>query len=503
MPRTADLPLTLTPLTTEDLAGPLHRRLYFILRTAILDGRLTVGSRLPSSRAMARQMGVSRNTVMTALDQLSAEGFIGSRQGSGTRVIARPPPPSLAAREPVRQSLPHGRAVSRRARELTELRLPFGHGSLLPLAPGLPDLDAFPHREWSRLLARRWRRPPRRLMAPHDAAGHADLRAAIAEHLGRTRAVRCTPDQIIMVAGSQQGLDLAARVLLDPGDQAMIEDPCYGGLKGVLHAAGAEPVPVKVDHHGFDPELAERLWPQARLACVTPSHQFPSGGTMPLERRLALIDWANRRGGWIVEDDYDSDFRYAGAPLAALQGLDAGNRTIYCGTFSKSMFPALRLGWLVVPQDLLPVFLAVRRMADVAPSALTQAAMADFMVEGLFAAHLRRMRSLYAERRLILAQAASRHLKGLLEVTTGDAGIHGIGWLPPEIDDRVAAAAAHAHGVAPSPLSRYRLDSGPPGLIIGYGNTASATIEGAISTLAKALRECAREPKSPRTALTP
>lgn len=488
MPRAADLPLTLTALTAEDMAVPLHRRLYFILRTTILDGRLSIGARLPSSRAMARQMGVSRNTVMTALDQLTAEGFIGSRQGSGTRVLARPLPPSLAAREPIPQAISQGRTISRRARELTELELPFGRGALLPLAPGLPDLDAFPHREWSRLLARRWRRPPRSLMAPHDAAGHPDLRAAIAEHLGRTRAVRCTPEQIILVAGSQQGLDLAARVLLDPGDQAMIEDPCYGGLRGALHAAGAEPVPVKVDNGGFDPELAERLWPQARLACVTPSHQFPSGATMPLARRLALIDWANRRGGWIVEDDYDSDFRYAGAPLAALQGLDSGNRTIHCGTFSKSMFPALRLGWLVVPHDLLPAFLAVRRMADVAPSALTKAAMADFMAEGLFAAHLRRMRSLYAERRLILRQAASRHLNGLLEVTTGDAGTHGIGWLPPETDERAAAIAAQAHGLAPAPLGRYRMSPGPPGLIIGYGNTASAMMERAIIILAKALR---------------
>ncbi|CAA7611444.1 putative rhizopine catabolism regulatory protein MocR [Candidatus Terasakiella magnetica] len=488
MPRAADLPLTLTPLTSEDAAMPLHRRLYFILRAAIFDGRLTVGARLPSSRAMAHQMGISRNTVLTALDQLMAEGFIESRQGSGTRVVARPLPPSLAAREAIPQSPLQGRAISRRARELAELESPFGRASLLPLAPGLPDLDAFPHREWSRLLARRWRRPSRNLMVPQDAAGHPDLRAAIAEHLGRTRAVRCTPDQIILVAGSQQGLDLTARVLLDPGDQAMIEDPCYGGLKGALHAAGAQPVPVRVDDGGFDPELAQRLWPEARLACVTPSHQFPSGGTMPLERRLALIDWANRRGGWIVEDDYDSDFRYAGAPLAALQGLDSGNRTIYCGTFSKSMFPSLRLGWLVVPEDLLPAFLAVRRMADVAPSALTQSAMADFMAEGLFAAHLRRMRSLYAERRLILLQAAGRHLKGLLEVTSGDAGTHAIGWLVPEADDRVAASAAEAHGLAPSPLSRYRMNPGSPGLIIGYGNTASTMIETAILTLARALR---------------
>ena len=400
MARSATAPPVLPPLD-PDGREPLHRQIYHHLRAAFLEGRLGVGSRLPGSRALAAQLSVSRNTVVAALDQLIAEGYLESRRGSGTRVAAPPLLPSLARRSPAIAE-GTGRVLSQRAQHLAQWETPMARGSLLPLAPGIPALDAFPAREWSRLLARRWRQPNHALMTGQDAAGYPPLRAAIAEYLGRARGVRCTAEHVVVVAGSQQGLDLIARVLLDPGDQAMVEDPGYGGLKGVLRSCGAIPVAVPVDEAGFDPVAAERLWPTARLACITPSHQFPSGATMPLERRLALIDWAARNGGWIVEDDYDSDFRYGGRPLAALQGLDGGRRTLYCGTFSKSMFPALRLGWLVVPPDLLPSFLAARRLADMAPSILTQAAMADFMTEGLFTAHLRRMRALYAERRRAL-----------------------------------------------------------------------------------------------------
>jgi GntR family transcriptional regulator/MocR family aminotransferase len=372
------------------------------------------------------------------------------------------------------------------------METPILRGSLLPLAPGIPALDAFPAREWSRLLSRRWRRPDIDLMGGHDSAGYRPLRLSIAEHLGRARGVRCTPEQVVVVAGSQQGLDLIARVLLDPGHVAMVEDPGYGGLKGVLRAYGAIPAAVPVDEAGFDPRLAEQLWPTARLACITPSHQFPSGATMPVDRRLLLIDWAARKDGWIVEDDYDSDFRYAGLPLAALQGLDGAHRTIYCGTFSKSMFPALRLGWLVVPVDLLPSFLAARRLADMAPSILTQAAMADFMAEGLFTAHLRRMRALYAERRQVLLAAAARHLSGLVKVRSAEAGTHAIAWLPDGWDDRLIATAARADGLGPAALGQYRLHPGPAGLILGYGNMPSETIDPAIQALARVLGKAAR-----------
>ncbi|MBX9633532.1 MAG: PLP-dependent aminotransferase family protein, partial [Magnetospirillum sp.] len=273
----------------------LQRQLALALREAILAGQLPTGSRLPSTRRLAIQLGLGRNTVLAAFEHLLAEGFIQARQGSGTVVAALPPasPPTPRPERP----------LSARIAMLMGIEAPRGRGWGETLAPGMPDFTHFPFAEWSRLLARRWRRPGRDLLVPENAAGHPPLRAAIAEWLGRTRAIRCTPEQVMIVSGSQQALDLAARVLLDPGDMAMVEDPGYGGLKGVLRAAGAQVAPVPVDEQGFDVALAESLWPQARLAWVTPSHQFPTGVTMPLPRRLALVDWAQRRQGWIIEDD--------------------------------------------------------------------------------------------------------------------------------------------------------------------------------------------------------
>lgn len=485
MPRTAILPVVLPPLRTDD-EEPLHRQLYRHLRTAILEGRIAVGSRLPASRSLAAHLGLSRNTVVAALEQLSAEGYVESRQGSGTRVAAMAAPPSLIGRSASGHSATP-RRISQRAEASLAWEGPASRGVPLPLTPWVPALDHFPAQEWSRILARRWRRPSIELMVGHHAAGHPPLRAAIADYLGRARGVRCSADQVVVVTGSQQALDLAARVLLDPGDLAMVEDPGYSGMKGVLRSCGAIPAPVPVDEGGFDPLLAERLWPGARLACITPSHQYPSGATMPLDRRLALIDWAERHGGWIVEDDYDSDFRYGGRPLAALQGLDGGQRTIYCGTFSKSMFPGLRLGWVVVPPDLLSAFLTARRLSDMAPSSLTQAAMADFMSEGLFTAHLRRMRSLYAERRQAMLAAAQSQLAGLAEVTAGEAGTHAIAWLKEGQDDQALALAARAQGLGPSALSLYRLEPGRPGLILGYGNIGVAAMPSVIKRLGDVL----------------
>jgi GntR family transcriptional regulator / MocR family aminotransferase len=325
-----------------------------------------------------------------------------------------------------------------------------------------------------------------------DPLGHPPLRRAIAAHLGRSRAVRCTADQVMVVGGSQQALDLVARVLLDPGDPVVVEDPCYGGLAGVLHAAGAAVTALPVDSDGFDPDLAEHHCPQARLTFVTPSHQFPTGATMPLARRLALLAWAERHGSWIVEDDYDSDFRHAGPATAALQGLDRGGRTLYLGTFSKSMFPGLRLGWLVLPPTLLSAFVAARRIADMAPAALTQAAMAAFMDEGHFGAHLRRMRSLYGQRRRQLLAAAAAILGPDLPLTTGEAGLHAILHLPAGTDDRAAADAVRQAGLGASPLSFYRVTKGPPGLVLGYGNLAGYSLEQALEILRSTIKPLIR-----------
>lgn len=479
MARTAlDAPLALPPLRRDDAAA-LPVQLARLLRDAILAGRLAAGSRLPATRRLAGQMGVGRNTVLAAYEQLLAEGYVAARQGAGTVVTAAPAPAPPAK--------PAARPLSRRVRMLMDIETPRGRGWGETLAPGVPDLDHFPWAEWSRLLARRWRRPGRDLLVPDNAIGHPALRAAIADWLGRSRAVRCTADQVMIVSGSQQALDLAARVLLDPGDTVLTEDPCYPGLRGVLRAAGAQVAAVPVDGHGFDVARAEAQWPAARLAWVTPSHQYPAGVTMPPTRRVALADWARRRQGWIVEDDYDGDFRHAGPPLAALQGLDGDHRTIHLGTFSKSMFPGLRLGWLVLPADLVAPFVAARRLADMAPPSLTQAAMADFMAEGLFARHLKRMRAVYAARQSVFVQACRTHLAPFGRLQAGEAGLHSVLWLHDRLADRTLAARAQAAGFQCPALSDYRVHSGPPGLVLGWGNIADDRMDAVVARLAAVL----------------
>jgi GntR family transcriptional regulator / MocR family aminotransferase len=294
---------------------------------------------------------------------------------------------------------------------------------------------------------------------------------------------------VIVVAGSQQALDLTARLLLDEGDAAWIEDPGYLGARGALLGAGASLVPVPVDGEGLDVQAGQARNPEARLIYVSPSHQYPYGVTMSLPRRLALLESASRAGAWVLEDDYDSEYRYAGRPLAALQGLDGEGRVIYLGTFSKVLFPALRLGYMVVPPDLVDGFVAARALVDRHSPTLDQAALADFIADGHFARHIRRMRALYAERQAILVEAATHGLAGVLDVSTAEAGMHLVGWLPPGVDDVEASRQAAAHGVEAPPLSLYSLE--PPrhgGLLLGYTAVGEKEIRDGVQRLAKALR---------------
>jgi GntR family transcriptional regulator/MocR family aminotransferase len=300
--------------------------------------------------------------------------------------------------------------------------------------------------------------------------------------------VRCTADQVIVVSGSQQALDLAARVLLDPGDAVWVEDPGYRGARGALAAAGATLVPVPVDDEGLDVAAGIAQCPAARLACVTPSHQYPLGVTMSAARRLALLEWAAQADAWIVEDDYDSEYRYAGPPLTALQGLDTQGRVIYMGTFSKVLFPALRLGYVVVPPDLVDPFISARALSDRHPPTLEQAVLADFMADGHFARHIRRMRLLYAERQEVLVRTAARRLEGLLDVPPSPAGMHLLGWTPPGVPDHWAATQAATKGVETPPLSAYRLTpGGRAGLLLGYTALDAPTMRRGVDRLAQAL----------------
>lgn len=504
-PRRADraplLALDLDGALDPATAAPLHRQLYDALRRAILSGRLAAGARLPSSRALAVELGLSRNTVLAALEQLASEGYVEGRTGSGTYVARALPdaPPdgrpdaSIAAAE--RAIAPAAGAPSARGRSLaarTSAPQSRGAAGPAPFAVGLPELDAFPFELWARLLARRWRHPPAGLALGGDPAGFPPLRAAIADHLRRVRAVDCTADQVIVVSGIRQAVDLTVRLLLDPGDAVWVEEPGYPGIRAVLSAADLRLVPVPVDAEGLDVAAGARGAARARLACVAPSHQYPLGVVMSLKRRLDLLGWARDAGAWVIEDDYDSEFRYAGRPLAAMQSLDPEGRVIYVGSFSKILFPSLRLGYLVVPPALVGDFVAARATLDGHAPMTAQPVLADFIAEGHFAAHLRRMRRLYAARQQALLDAAKRHLGGLFELAPDQAGMHLIAAPMPDLarrmDDRSAAAKAAAAGLATAALSSFYM--GPArrqGLLLGYAAVSVERMDLAVRRLAAAL----------------
>lgn len=469
----------------------LYAQLYENLREAVLGGRLAAGTRLPSSRDLSAELGVSRNTVTNAYARLRAEGYLEGRVGSGTYVSPTVPEGLLQVgdREAGESGFFSGRGISRRGALLSGTPPTVADYGDRPRAfqPGLPALEEFPSRVWRKLYSRVWRQPPRGLLGYGDPSGYQPLREAIAGHLGAARAVRCSWEQVIVVSGSQQALDLSARLLLDPGDEVWVENPGYPGAKAAFTGAGAALVPVPVDGEGLDVSAGERASRSARLAYVTPSHQYPSGATMSLSRRLELLDWARRSDAWILEDDYDSEYRYAGRPFEALQGLDVEGRVIYSGTFSKALFPALRLGYLVVPGDLVDSFVAARELSDLHPPSVEQAVLARFILEGHFTRHLRRMRALYAERQAVLVEAA-QSLEGALEVRPAEAGLHLVGWMPHGSDDRVASRAAASRSVEAIPLSWYA--DGPlphKGLMLGYAATPEPEILAGVDRLSAAL----------------
>lgn len=472
----------------------LHRQLYEQFRKAILSGGLKARTRLPSTRDFAAEMRVSRNTVLSAFNQLLAEGYVEGRIGSGTYVSRMLPNDMVEVRGNGRANRPMLRArrtLSRRGEVIakTVFSVALAEGPPRPFRSGVPALDAFPINTWHKLSARYWRSSPLQLMRYGQPAGYRPLREAIAAYLGAVRAVNCVPDQIIIVSGSQQGLDITARVLLDPGDAAWIEDPGFHGARAALLAAGAKLIPVPVDKEGLDVEAGIKRGGNARLVYVTPSHQFPLGATLSLTRRLALLKWATKARAWILEDDYDSEFRYVGRPLASLQGLDGENRVIYLGTFSKVLFPSLRLGYIIAPSDLVEAFVKARAIVTHASSLMEHAIVADFMNEGHFARHIRMMRTLYAERQAVVLKEARTELPGLLDLQSDEAGMDLIGWLPLGVDDRVAVRQAAAHGVEVTPLSAYSIERHLRGALrLGYTGYTARDLRHGVRDLARALR---------------
>lgn len=478
------------------LTAPLHKQLYERLRAAILADQLPSGARLPSTRTLAAELGVSRGTIGLAYEHLQLEGYLESQVGRGTVVsrhlppLARPAP--TVRRRPAAAGTPEPPSIRPALRSCALHAVP----NLGPVEGraggafrgGQPALDLFPYELWARLVARRARRSLPEVAYYQPPAGYEPLRAAIAAQIGISRGVRCTPDQIIVTAGTQGALDLCARTLLHPGRAAWLENPGYFGARGALLAAGARLVPVPVDEEGLDVEQGRRRCPEARLVATSPSHQFPTGVTMGLGRRLALLDWAEAAGAWILEDDYDGEYRFGGRPLEALQGLDRVGRVLYLGTFSKVLFPALRLGYLVAPIDLVGPLLAMRRFVDIHPPILEQMALADFMSEGHYARHLRRMLRHYGQRRDLLRRELRARLGGLLTVSTPAVGMHLVGWLPPGEDDRRAAELADAAGITVVPVSRFALEPLPRGgLVFGFAGTDEEGIRLGVERLAVAL----------------
>jgi GntR family transcriptional regulator/MocR family aminotransferase len=489
--------ISLDILALDRRAGPpLQRQLYRALREAILHGRLRPGLRLPATRILARDLRIARNTVVAVFEQLVAEGYLEARVGFGTVVTKLRPETLLHAQPPPRRAAAGEKPrLSQRGAALAAIRRASPETPARAFQVGLPAVDRFPIDLWARLLARRVRTPARSTLGYEYAAGLPALCEAIAQYLGAARGVVCRPEQVIVVAGAQAGLDLACHLLIDPGDAAWIEEPGYLGARGALVAASARLVPVPVDDEGLDADAGERLAPGARLAYTSPSHQLPLGVTVSLARRLALLDWATRAGAWVLEDDYDSEYRYGGRPLAAMQGIDAGGRVIYVGTFSKTMFPALRVGYLVVPPPLIePFAVAMRHTGHSAPVAV-QAALADFIAEGHFASHVRRMRVLYAARQARLLRAARRQLAGLLEIAPAEAGMHLVATLPDGTDDvALAGRVAHA-GVVVRPLSvHYVGEVTRSGLLLGYAGVPEREIDRGVEQLARVLRERGRRP---------
>jgi GntR family transcriptional regulator / MocR family aminotransferase len=469
---------------------PMYRQLYEWFQNAIVDGQLRPGQRVPSTRNLAAELGISRIPVSSAYEQLHAEGYLEAFVGAGTCVARSIPDDALrpAAGE-LRGTLRHrskSRVPRRISRRVTSMLLPPQSwlDNLGPFRVSLPALEHFPIDAWSTLVHRRLRGQTRRLMAYNDAMGYLPLREAIAAYLGAVRAVRCEPSQILVTTGSQQGLQLSAHVLLDSNDRVWIEEPGYHGARHALMMAGARLVPVPVDQEGLDVEEGIRREPKAHAVYITPSHQYPLGMTMSATRRMLLLNWASRSGAWVIEDDYDSEYRFGGRPIASLQSLDTGARVIYVGTFNKVMFPALRLGYLVVPKDLVPAFSTARDATDVFSSTLYQAVMTDFIREGHFARHIRRMRILYRERRTALLEAIQKQLGEKLEVIGAEAGMHLVALLRPGACDVAVARKAAQMGVSAMPLSACY--SKPPvrgGLILGYGGTDSHQISDGIRKL--------------------
>ncbi len=466
---------------------PLHKQLYERFRDAILNGQLRTGSRLPSTRELALHLGLSRNTIMTAFEQLLAEGFLTGKVGAGTYVTHSLGSHSLAKPPVVESKIEPATAGSRVSGILTQEPPELFLDSLGPFRASVPALDLFPWPRWSSLLSQCARKQTRAHLAYSGPLGLEPFREAIANYLRTARNVRCDAGQIIVVSGSQQALSLAAQVLLEKGDLVWLEEPCYPGARDAFLLHGLALGPVAVDDEGLNVQLGRQLFPNARFAYVTPSHQYPLGVTMSLQRRLELLDWATENAAWIIEDDYDSEYRYASRPLSSLQGLAEQNRVIYVGSFSKVLFPSLRLGYMVVPAPLIDRFTAVRKALDVFPPPLFQMVLTEFINHGHFARHIRRMRATYSDRRDELVACLQREFGDRARAGIADSGTYLLLYFHQDVSDLEVCQEAARRGIVATPLSRcYRHAPGASGILLGFGGTHPEQIGPAVTVLREA-----------------
>jgi GntR family transcriptional regulator/MocR family aminotransferase len=479
MKRISDSP-TLPIMLDPNRNDPIHRQIYEWFQRAIVNGQLTPRQRVPSTRMLAAELGISRIPVLQAFDQLKAEGYLQTFAGSGTCVSSSIPQEVIGRTSRTIHSSHQKRGARRIARASVRGKAPREPWLDLPGAfrMHLPALDHFPADIWSHLVARNVRNRTSDLMVYGDQRGYGPFREVIAQYLRGARGVRCDPGQVMVVSGSQLALNLSARVLLNPGEAVWMEEPGYPGAHQAFAAFGCRLVPVPVDREGLDVQEGTRLCRRARAAYVTPSHQYPLGATMSVTRRIQLLDWACRNDAWIIEDDYDSELRHRARPIPSLQGLDSDARVIYVGTFSKALFPALRVGYLVVPADLIGAFSVARDATDIFPPTLPQAVLADFIQEGHFTRHLRRMRILYAQRCDALVQALHARIESGLEIMNGEAGMHLVALLPGGLKDVTLSRDAAQRGLSAMPLSSCCLTRpARKGLVLGYGATDRAQIE--------------------------
>jgi GntR family transcriptional regulator / MocR family aminotransferase len=472
---------------------PRYRVLYQAIRESILGHRLPPGTRLPSTRELARELGLSRNTVLSTFEGLLAEGFISARAGSGTYVAEAAAAPRTRTGRPLNSGERRATPVSAPQLSQRGARLAaFQGGSrfeIQPLSAGESDFTLFPIKQWQRLQSRQLRMARPDLLDYAAGGGYAPLRHAIADYVRVSRAVRVEIDQVIITAGTQHSLDLCAQLLADVGDRVWVEDPCYWGARCIFESCDLKIEPVTVDAEGMDPAQAP-VGSRPRLLYLTPSNQYPTGMAMSLARRRAVLELASRERAWILEDDYDSELRYSGRPLASLQGLDFDQRVVYLGTFSKVLYPGIKIGYMVVPPQLIEPFRSA--LYDLQrPGQLTvQAALAEFMERGYFATHIRRVRQAYAEARALLIHSLQPALGENIWISSQSAGLHLVIRVPDRVDDRALAIEAGTLGVRVSALSTYYIGSvRAKGLVVGYGYAPTDKIARCGRQLAQLLRK--------------